>query len=387
MMSQAQSLLTISYDDNYIKNAKQAVINKDPDKLKALDAFVKQANKALKVVPPSVADKDKVPPSGDKRDYMSLAPYWFPDSTKPDGKPYIRRDGVRNPEIFDYKERENIKVMGDGAINCAVVYYFTGDEQYAQKAADFLRAWFLDPQKGMNPNFNYAQAVIGRNEGRGAGLIEARIFIPVMNAAKLLEGSKAWTDKDKTELQAWFKAFLEWMETSKVGKEEMAAQNNHGTFYDASRLAMCLYTDQFSKGKDIVNNSALNRIFNQQTKDGEMPHELVRTLAMHYTTFNLEAMVLIATMAEKIDIDVYNYTDGQGRNIQRYVDFMLPYYAQEEEWTYPQIKPFDYDRAATLLQIFGVKMHTAEYIKVAERITSNNPKAKETLLGQQSITQ
>jgi hypothetical protein len=39
-----------------------------------------------------------VPPSGSKNDYMSMGPYWWPDPEKPDGLPYIRRDGEVNPE-------------------------------------------------------------------------------------------------------------------------------------------------------------------------------------------------------------------------------------------------------------------------------------------------
>ena len=30
---------------------------------------------------------------------MSQAPYFWPDPTKPNGLPYIRRDGERNPEL------------------------------------------------------------------------------------------------------------------------------------------------------------------------------------------------------------------------------------------------------------------------------------------------
>ncbi|MEQ1644712.1 MAG: alginate lyase family protein, partial [Pyrinomonadaceae bacterium] len=47
----------------------------------------------------SVMDKKQVPPSGDKHDYMSQGPYWWPDQAKPNGLPYIRRDGERNPEL------------------------------------------------------------------------------------------------------------------------------------------------------------------------------------------------------------------------------------------------------------------------------------------------
>ncbi|MCW2338229.1 hypothetical protein M2337_002462 [Sphingobium sp. B2D3A] len=45
-----------------------------------------------------MVDKGNVPPSGDLHDYMSIAPYWWPDPSAPDGKPYVRKDGRVNPE-------------------------------------------------------------------------------------------------------------------------------------------------------------------------------------------------------------------------------------------------------------------------------------------------
>ena len=46
-----------------------------------------EADRALAVGPFSVTAKKALPPSGDKHDYMSLGPYWWPDPGKPDGKP------------------------------------------------------------------------------------------------------------------------------------------------------------------------------------------------------------------------------------------------------------------------------------------------------------
>ncbi|MFL5562085.1 MAG: hypothetical protein ACJ79K_11465 [Gemmatimonadaceae bacterium] len=48
----------------------------------AFDALILAADSAMTAGPWSVMQKKKVPPSGDKHDFMSLAPYWWPDSTK-----------------------------------------------------------------------------------------------------------------------------------------------------------------------------------------------------------------------------------------------------------------------------------------------------------------
>ena len=64
----------------------------------ALKMLRLEADNAIKQGPFSVMDKKLTPPSGDKHDYMSLGPYWWPDPKKPDGLPYIRHDGRVNPE-------------------------------------------------------------------------------------------------------------------------------------------------------------------------------------------------------------------------------------------------------------------------------------------------
>jgi hypothetical protein len=67
----------------------------------ALDALIKQADQALRTPASSVMDKEATPPSGDKHDYMSVGPYWWPDPSNPDGLLYIRKDGETNPSRVD----------------------------------------------------------------------------------------------------------------------------------------------------------------------------------------------------------------------------------------------------------------------------------------------
>ena len=92
--------------------------------------------------------------------------------------------------------------MAGAVETLAIAYYFTGEERYAERAALLIRVWFLDPATKMNPHFRYAQAIPGHNDGRGAGLIESRHFIKVVDAAGLLGGSRAWTDKDAAGVES-----------------------------------------------------------------------------------------------------------------------------------------------------------------------------------------
>ncbi|GAA4950272.1 hypothetical protein GCM10023314_24510 [Algibacter agarivorans] len=58
--------------------------------------LLKEGGKALQEGTFSVMQKTQTPPSGTKHDYISIGPYWWPDSTKPGGLPWLRRDGEIN---------------------------------------------------------------------------------------------------------------------------------------------------------------------------------------------------------------------------------------------------------------------------------------------------
>ncbi len=80
----------------------------------ALVALRHEADAALKQEPVRVVDKTSVPPSGDKRDYYDLSPYFWPNPNSPDGLPYIFRDGHVNPEVETkrFNRIGEIKVSG-----------------------------------------------------------------------------------------------------------------------------------------------------------------------------------------------------------------------------------------------------------------------------------
>lgn len=86
-----------TYDTASLALAKQKVAAKDPLYLPSYERLLKEANAALAHARYSVVDKTLTPASGDKHDFFSFGPYWWPDPKKKDGLPYIRKDGLHNP--------------------------------------------------------------------------------------------------------------------------------------------------------------------------------------------------------------------------------------------------------------------------------------------------
>ncbi|HUS11667.1 MAG TPA: alginate lyase family protein, partial [Pyrinomonadaceae bacterium] len=304
--SQAQTIAPITLRAEWLEYTRTHL--SDPSIKPAFDAIVEAANKSLAAKPIAVTDKKTLlPPSKDPHDYFSLSPYWWPDPSKPDGLPYIRRDGVTNPESKKDLDQPRIAAMGDRVHTLALAYYFTRDERYAQAAAKQVRAWFLDPATKMNPHLRFSQLVLGNPEERGSGIIDTRWFVETVDAVGLLQGSKSWTAADQAALKQWFAAYLKWLLESPNGAHERAAKNNHGSWYAAQTATYAMFIGDSARAKQIAED-AKARIGWQMKPDGNQPEELARTRSFHYSNFNVEALSRVAEIGRKLGVDVWNYT-------------------------------------------------------------------------------
>jgi hypothetical protein len=353
-----------------LERNKSAIANKDESVMAAYKQLIKDADKALKFGPVSVMEKTNTPPSGDKHDYMSLAPYFWYDSTKPNGLPYMRKDGQTNPEVKEYKDKDYQPKLCEYVQTLALAYYFSENEMYAEHAAKLLRVWFLDPETKMNPNLNYAQAIKGKNDGRGAGLIDTRHYVKLIDGINLLKGSKSWKKTDQQGMEQWFTEFLNWMQTSKVGMDEMNAKNNHGAWYDAQRLALALFVDSTDLAKRIVNNAA-GRLDYQVDDNGFFPAEMERTISLHYTAFVMNAFFNIAQMAEKTGIDFWKLTTPSGKSLQKSFTALKPYLANEKNWEGQQIKDYDFEDGYMILMEAYNHFKCRDCLQVVDRLTDD----------------
>ena len=300
----------------------------------------RDAQKALSSGTFSVTTKDATPPSGDKHDYMSQAPYFWPNPATSNGLPYIRRDGERNPEIDKITDHHVLDQMESAVDVLAQAYYVTRKEEYAAKAASLFRTFFLDAPTRMNPNLQFAQAIPGVNTGRGIGLIETRGLTRVVDAIGLLAGSKSWTVADQKGMERWFAQFLQWMLESKNGRDESAAKNNHGTFYDVQVVSFALFLDRSELARSILETAKTKRIAVQIEPDGRQPLELARTKAWSYSVGNLDGLMLLARLGENVGVDLWNYQTSDGRSIRKALDFLRPFATGAAKWAYQQLGPW-----------------------------------------------
>ena len=324
-----------------LAEARRRVEARDASVYPAYLALIEQANKALAVPLISVTHKKTLlPPTGDPHDYYSLSPYWWPDSSKKDGLPYIRRDGETNPESKRDLDQPRVAALGSNLQTLALAWYFTRDEKYAARAAEQIRYWFLDADTKMNPHLRFAQLVRGNPRERGSGIIDTRWFIEVVQAAELLQESQGWKADDRQALRSWFRSYLNWLLTSPNGAHERAAVNNHGSWYAAQTASYALFIGDSALAKSIV-DSAKSRIGRQITPDGRQPIELERTRSMHYAGFNIEALSRLAEVGRTVGVDLWSYRAPEGGSLRAAIDHVSRYLGSEEKWPGQQIDEID----------------------------------------------
>jgi len=338
----------VTIDFNQLAKSKQRIEKKDKEFAIAFDQLIGDAEHALMFKPVSVMSKKDLPPSGDKHDYMSIAPYWWPNPNTANGVPYIRRDGEVNPETQNFTDKTVLPGLSARIYHLALAYYLTGKEAYATHASKLIRVWFLDTATRMNPNLKYAQSVKGVTDGRAEGVIDTRHFMHIMDAIQLIKASKKWTRQDQLGMEGWVKEFIHWLGNSTIGKEEMNAPNNHGVWYDAQLLAYA----GFMRDTSLVNTiytRVVKRLDKEMDAQGSFPLEMRRTTSLHYSVFILNAYSSLATRFQQLGLDLWKANTPSGKSLKKGFDFILPYLLKKQAWTGPQINEFKQAEAIPLL--------------------------------------
>lgn len=297
-----------------------------------------EANRYLSEKPITVTATRSSRSSGGVHDYFSEGDYWWPDPKNPGG-PYIRRDGMSNPENFNAHRTALIR-LSLIVPALAAAWELTGDRRYAEHAALHLQAWFVDPATRMNPNLQYAQAIFGISKGRGIGIIDTLHLVePARAATVLMAGDVLPHGKD---IQRWFADYLEWMRTSQNGQEERDAKNNHGTCWvlQAGEFARLTHNEEvMSWCRERFKTVLVPR---QIAADGSLPLELARTKPYSYSLFDMDVLCGIAqSLSTKVD-DLWSFATPDGRGLRKLMQFMYPYIKDKAAWPFAHdIEHFD----------------------------------------------
>lgn len=336
------------------------------------DRILRAAQDALSLEPITITKFHAKFSRGGPNDFYSNGDYWWPDSTKPDGLPYIQRDGQSNPDNF-VAHRHCIAQLRDAIAALGAAYLITHEDRYAAKAAELLRVFFLDPTTRMNPRLDYAQAIPGVSPGRGTGIIDTLHLMEIPKAVEAMQKSKAFPAPVLEGLKKWFGDYAEWMTTSKNGHDEAAAKNNHAVAFFLQLAVFAEFAGDDAKLDECRRQFKEVFIAKQMTNDGSFPAELRRTKPYGYSIFQLDNMATLAQVLSTPQQSLWLYTLPDGRGMRQAMAYLYPFLKDKSQWPLkPDVQAWDgWPAREPCLLFAGLALDENKYLEVWQKLPAD----------------
>jgi Alginate lyase len=233
-------------------------------------------------------------------------------------------DGAPEPEEpLDIPDTESAFVDDGGdAYALALAYAATGDERYAEAAADYVMAW-VDTTETLEDTC----------PDRGGSdcqtsLVVSRAAPSFVYAADLVAPGGHLSTVERQRLAAWL-----------VDVILPATSNRTNNWGDAGALAQYVITDFVGDAEGA--EEALDRwrsLMDRVADDGHIPEETRRGgSGILYTQGALSFKVAVARIAERRGVDLWSYEGADGGSLREAVDFLARYFDEPGDW------PFDDD--------------------------------------------
>ncbi|KAF4602991.1 hypothetical protein EYR38_003395 [Pleurotus pulmonarius] len=299
--------------------------------------------------PWTVTNKTATPPTGDKRTYMSWAPYWWPDCSQAGNTTalsdeqvwttcrYISRDGIFNPDArLVVNDVGAFQDLSDAVLYNAIAWALSNatSNEYSKNVVNFVNTWFLDDTTGMLPNLDYAQQIRGPGDPKGShtGVLDLKGMSKIVSGILILRKGNCpdWTPELDARMDDWSKRYITWLETADLAIEEALSTNNHGSFYYNQLAALYLLVNNNPAARNVTDTFFRGIYMNQIEANGEQPLEAARTRPYHYRAYNLAAMITNARIGIYAAPDApspFQLKTSQGATIQSALDFAITFKA------------------------------------------------------------
>ena len=328
-----------------------------------------QANKELKAGPFSIVtnNKPRLAPSGDKHDYVSMAPYFWPDPAKKDGLPYIRKDGQVNPE----REKFDCASTGQNAAGCA----FAGPDLLPDRRTSVCRAcgqiaarlvpgagdadepepqlWPVHPRHHRRPRHRHYRHSSARSRWlRAWASCKVRRRGPRPTRPAWKPGSApTWRGCEPAKRRG-----------------RGRGPNNHGSWYDAQLAAYFLFVGERESAKKVLQESKAKRIARQIEPDGASrwslngprPSITAESIWMPFSPWRPWATRLVWIFGTS--------KRRMGAVRRKALDWLIPFATGEKKWEHQQIKGMQGETLAPFLRRAAVAYREPRYEKLIEKL-------------------
>jgi Alginate lyase len=302
----------------------------------------------------------------DPHEYYSEAQYYWPNPDNPTG-PYLRKDGQVNPNRI-VANQTSLTAMCDAVFTLGVASFLLDNPIYGKRAASLIHTWFLNPKTSMKPDLDYAQSIPGVNNGRGAGMLDGRSFVRVIQGMEFLEQTSNWDPREQAAVHRWFEDYLRWLLTSKNAADERKSGNSHASWWAAQVAAAGSFVGDAKAQQQAFSLYRGGLLRSQILPNGSAPHEEVRPRPLRFSAINLEAYSVICRIAQvRGAADLWNAHGRSGATIGTAIDYLSPYLVDPKKWNKEQTGDIPYD-SLDFLAFAGMGLDKPDYIAVFRKL-------------------
>ena len=309
--------------------------------------------------PYTALDKGVVPPNGDKREFMTLVPYAWECSKRPEDcvdygrvahsaeklkcltQEWIICDGRFNREVMDTMDYAHLAKVIQMVEKAALSYHMSGNTQAVGLVERQLRAWFLDPTTSIHPRLLYSQIIpFSSNPDRAKGSLDC--VIDWYDITRLLDGVSILQDvlnpADLIQLQGWFADFLAFITKPDIKTQHYRHLSNHGPWYDVVTMSIARWIGASNYIRAQC-ETAKYRVKRHISPNGDMHHETARFQSVYYYAYTMDAFVLVAHLSTD-ECDLLNF-EVEGASIAKLFDYISQHVPNQfTEWPHKNTGPF-----------------------------------------------
>jgi len=337
----------------------------------------------------SVTNKPVVPPSGDKRDFMTTVVYAWECKHRPadctaysggkdgsKGEPldeknlrcetdaWVICDAQFNTKVMEALDFRRLSRVINNVHTLAKAWQASGDREALALAVEQLRVFFVDGKLSVLPRLLYSQ-VVPNTPDRSTGSLDC--VIDWYEVHLLLDAVSVMQPDMHADtvlsLQKWFAEFLKFITKPDVKALHDNHRINHGTWYSVVVMSIAAWLGATQVVKDQA-EVAKDQIKRMIAANGDMPGETERVQSIYYFGYTLESFIMIAHLGMGVGVDLWNYIAPNGASIPRALGFAAQHLkTQFMSWPYK-------NKGAYLLHHYT---NSVRIVPVSFLLTSDHP--------------
>jgi hypothetical protein len=282
---------------------------------------------------------------GSAHDYYSEAdPSSLTEGNPPANTGSLSKPGTSPPPFTAH--RDALFTLGLAVPALASAHLLTGEQRYAEHAALWLRAWFVDPATRMTPRLDYGHVIAGQPAGGSfEGILETLPLVEVAQSIPFL--ASALSPSGQFTLQGWFALYLRWLTEQQDSGPRLPAlardrKDHHGTSWLLQTSAYTLLTTPAGDAPSSE-SSALDELRHrfrtvtlraQIAEDGSFPNELTSSAPYRDSLFNLDMMAAVCQLLSTRFQSVWEVELDDGPGMRSAIAYHFPFIEDRSLWPF-----------------------------------------------------